>query len=35
MYANPLTYGVEALRTLNVSEAPSSFSFDFSLTHRF
>jgi ABC-2 type transport system permease protein len=32
MYANPLTYGVEALRTLMYPEAPSSFSFDFSLT---
>src|SRR5277367_488264 len=32
MYANPLTYGVEALRTLMYPEAPSSFSFEFSLT---
>jgi ABC-2 type transport system permease protein len=32
MYANPLTYGVEALRTLMYPNAPSSFSFDFSLT---
>jgi ABC-2 type transport system permease protein len=32
MYANPLTYGVEALRTLMYPGAPSSFSFDFSLT---
>src|SRR5271156_3846282 len=32
MYANPLTYGVEALRTLMYPDAPSSFSFDFSLT---
>src|ERR1700758_3120149 len=31
MYVNPLTYGVEALRTLMYPEAPSSFSFDFSL----
>ena len=27
MYANPLTYGVEALRTLMYPEAPSAFSF--------
>ena len=26
MYANPLTYGVEALRTLMYPEAPSAFS---------
>jgi ABC-type polysaccharide/polyol phosphate export permease len=32
MYANPLTYGVEALRTLMYPGAPSSFSFEFSLT---
>jgi ABC-2 type transport system permease protein len=32
MYANPLTYGVEALRTLMYPGAPSSFSFPFSLT---
>jgi ABC-2 type transport system permease protein len=32
MYANPLTYGVEALRALMYPEAPSSFSFEFSLT---
>ena len=32
MYINPLTYGVEALRTLMYPEAPSSFSFEFSLT---
>jgi ABC-2 type transport system permease protein len=32
MYINPLTYGVEALRTLMYPDAPSSFSFDFSLT---
>jgi len=32
MYANPLTYGVEALRTLMYPDAPSSFSFEFSLT---
>jgi len=32
MYINPLTYGVEALRTLMYPAAPSSFSFDFSLT---
>lgn len=32
MYANPLTYGVEALRTLMYPQAPSSFSFEFSLT---
>jgi ABC-2 type transport system permease protein len=32
MYANPLTYGVEALRTAMYPEAPSSFSFEFSLT---
>ncbi len=32
MYANPLTYGVEALRALMYPAAPSSFSFDFSLT---
>lgn len=31
MYVNPLTYGVEALRTLMYPDAPSSFSFDFSL----
>ena len=32
MYANPLTYGVEALRRLMYPEAPSSFSFAISLT---
>lgn len=32
MYINPLTYGVEALRTLMYPDAPSSFSFEFSLT---
>ena len=32
MYANPLTYGVEALRALMYPGAPSSFSFPFSLT---
>jgi len=32
MYINPLTYGVEALRTLMYPAAPSSFSFEFSLT---
>jgi ABC-2 type transport system permease protein len=32
MYVNPLTYGVEALRTLMYPQAPSSFSFAFSLT---
>ncbi|HLX86618.1 MAG TPA: ABC transporter permease [Terriglobales bacterium] len=32
MYANPLTYGVEALRALMYPDAPSSFSFAFSLT---
>src|SRR5580692_12975847 len=32
MYANPLTYGVEALRVLLYPDAPSSFSFAFSLT---
>jgi len=32
MYANPLTYGVEALRTLMYPEAPSTFSFSFSLS---
>jgi ABC-2 type transport system permease protein len=32
MYANPLTYGVEALRSLMYPGAPSSFSFEFSLT---
>ncbi len=31
MYANPLTYGVEALRTLMYPEAPSSFSLTASL----
>jgi ABC-2 type transport system permease protein len=31
MYANPLTYGVEALRTLMYPGAPSSFPFEFSL----
>jgi ABC-2 type transport system permease protein len=30
MYANPLTYGVEALRTLMYPEAPSSLSFSLS-----
>jgi ABC-2 type transport system permease protein len=33
MYANPLTYGVEALRALMYPGAPSSFSFEFSLTN--
>src|SRR5215475_10351950 len=32
MYANPLTYGVEALRMLMYPGAPGSFSFEFSLT---
>jgi ABC-2 type transport system permease protein len=32
MYLNPLTYGVEALRSLMYPQAPSSFSFAFSLT---
>ena len=31
MYANPLTYGVEALRTLMYPEAPSAFSLTASL----
>jgi ABC-2 type transport system permease protein len=31
MYANPLTYGVEALRTLMYPEAPSTFSLSASI----